>query len=313
MLASPGRRLLQAVFYAPRYRGIALREEINDLPQVRLSARTELCFLSNKVTSRDCLQIFEILCPFHFCSITLLGLSLFWWLLLRPLGWHIFFVFSLIHLTFFLCFFPYKPCLGKLSTQKSPKSISPFLTISISISSSPSLPRYFMDLICMSKTKLTILPNQSTLHTFVFWFPSSVVNASFKILIRFATSIFTAHVLCLDSNNLIKQNKDKNNYYKLGSILHHLHTLIFTPCEFVSLWCSLYNMRQLRFNLSMINMLRPQCKKWCHDLNPECLMPEPTKIYCLFYQPLVPLSFLLQCSLASLIPEKYSSNEVPLY
>ena len=69
MLASPGRRLLQAVFYAPRYRGIALREEINDLPQVRLSARTELCFLPNKVTSWDCLQIFEILCPFHFCSI----------------------------------------------------------------------------------------------------------------------------------------------------------------------------------------------------------------------------------------------------
>lgn len=163
-----------------------------------------------------------------------------------------FFFFSLFHLTFFLCFFPYKPCLGKLSTQKSPKSISPFLTISISISSSPSLPRYFMDLICMSKTKFTILPNQSTLHTFVFWFPSSVVNASFKILIRFATSIFTAHILCLDSNNLIKQNKDKNNYYKLGTILHHLHTLIFTPCKFVSLWCSLYNMRQLRFNLSII-------------------------------------------------------------
>ena len=64
VLASPGRRLLQAVFYAPRYRGIALREEINDLPQVRLSARTELCFLPNKVTSWDCLQIFEILCPF---------------------------------------------------------------------------------------------------------------------------------------------------------------------------------------------------------------------------------------------------------
>ena len=165
MLASPGRRLLQAVFYAPRYRGIALREEISDLPQVRLSARTELCFLPNKVTSWDCLQIFEILCPFHFCSICWAYLFFDGSFLGLLAGT---FFFSLLHLTFFLCFFPYKPCLGKLSTQKSPKSISPFLTISISISSSPSLPRYFMDLICMSKTKLTILPNQSTLHTFVF-------------------------------------------------------------------------------------------------------------------------------------------------
>ena len=168
MLASPGRRLLQAVFYAPRYRGIALREEINDLPQVRLSARTELCFLPNKVTSWDCLQIFEILCPFHFCSICCAYLFFDGSFLGLLAGTFFFFFFSLLHLTFFLCFFPYKPCLGKLSTQKSPKSISPFLTISISISSSPSLPRYFMDLICMSKTKLTILPNQSTLHTFVF-------------------------------------------------------------------------------------------------------------------------------------------------
>lgn len=36
---------------------------------------------------------------------------------------------------------------------------------------------------------IIIVPNQFTLHTFLYGFPSSVVNALFEILLRFAMSI----------------------------------------------------------------------------------------------------------------------------
>lgn len=45
--------------------------------------------------------------------------------------------------------------------------------------------------------------------------------------------------------------KHFNNCHKPGTILSYLYilSLIFTPYECVSLWCLLYNMRKLRFNL----------------------------------------------------------------
>lgn len=138
VLASAWRSPLQVVFCPHHSRETVLCREINDIPQVRFSARSEPA-LPNKVTSRDGLQFFKILRPLDFHSIALLGLSLpaapSQTSLLAPLS-------SLLCLTSFLCSFPYKPGLGNLSTQKNPKPIFPLLNYKLP---SPSFLRSFMD------------------------------------------------------------------------------------------------------------------------------------------------------------------------
>lgn len=89
----------------------------------------------------------------------------------------------------------------------------------------------------MSKTKLTIAaqpvhpPYSCVLVSIQCYFHQVLSMPHLKSYL----DLLLLFLLLTSSNNLIKQNKDKNNYYKLFTILLHLHTLIFTPREFVSL------------------------------------------------------------------------------
>lgn len=155
----------------------------------------------------------------------------------------------------FILSFPCKTSLGNVSTQKNPKSYLHSFTITVHL-------QLFWESLwthhLLSKTKFIIPPTHLALHTFLLWFLCSIISIQccqclIWNLLRFATSISIAHILCLDYNSLLNKMKYFNYYYKPGTIQSHLYTLstfIFTPCEFVSLWYPLYNMRKLRFNLS---------------------------------------------------------------